>query len=327
MINEETKTNRSDVAFFCCSGVGLSLVLILLMYPYNILPLFILATCLLTVEVTLYTRFYLTGGIAKAWNKSAMVTIIVLGFLFTYLSIHGILFRKQSINGNTIPLWLVYIVSCLPLWRLGIDYMRKIKDKALERGRYNLQDGIFYPFIMLSPQTKLGKWFVVAGPIFGGLAIYLGFHFRRTHTEIEGLISGILLYCVGGVCWFAASCAYHELRFIRQWEKETGRTMYVAGFGPDIVFIGGLKGFDLVANIARKIMAILCWLVSIFFGIGGLIYWMIALMTKIENINRPEDPMKSFVMGTVFLLIGLPLFIFGLFLFNYGRKKFNAAER
>ena len=164
------------------------------------------------------------------WNELGIIMAITVGFLFTYLSINRLSGSEDMLI--SVILWSTYIILSLPFWKLSELYMNKMRERVIKYGRFDFENGVFYPFLMVPPDTTLGKLFVTAGPILLGLMIYSGFHFRRTHPTMEGFIGDILGYLVGVIFLFASSCAYHELRFIRQWEKETGRTMYVAGFGP-----------------------------------------------------------------------------------------------
>ena len=229
MIAKEAKENRVNIHLSIWGMLVVPLIFLPQVY-LNKTWFAPIGNCMWFMQFIFTIRFYIVRGIARAWNQSGMMMALTIGIIVAYLSIDD-LSKGVNMYAN-IFLWCIYFISFPSLWRFSKTYMEKAIEGIKQHGRYDFQQGIFWPFVMIPPETKFGQWLVAIGPILGGLAIYLGFYFRVTHADIEKLVTGIMGYAVGFVFLFAASCAYYELQFIRRWEKETGRIMYVAGFGP-----------------------------------------------------------------------------------------------
>jgi hypothetical protein len=132
-------------------------------------------------------------------------------------------------------LYLSLFISCLFSWRWGASiYNPETMKEVLASKRIDTEKGTYSPFTVpfgVFKTKSSQKWLVLAntsGPLFITIAVVVAGVLGRHTPNLARLWGGLCGYV--GVALFvgAIRAGLGEYSWIRRWEKETGRKMYIA---------------------------------------------------------------------------------------------------
>lgn len=141
-------------------------------------------------------------------------------------------------------LWVIvlvcgYMVNCLGIGKLYRPIWDQTFSVDQDSGRIDLVSGTMCPII---PQTTfhfrnpiLERISIIAaanGILAASLGGIVGMRMQQSPFKHKEIILGLLIYLLAVLLLFVVMSNLYTYRFIRRWEKQTGRTMWIKGFEP-----------------------------------------------------------------------------------------------
>ncbi|MBI3313391.1 MAG: hypothetical protein HYZ83_04090 [Candidatus Omnitrophica bacterium] len=174
----------------------------------------------------------LINGRALYWFLFVITGIGLLGGIFL-AGLLPILEMKNSIL--TFCFHFSLLISCFFAWRWGAGvYNQDTMKEVLISKRIDLEKGTYSPFtfpfgVLKSKSSQ--KWFIIAntsGPLFITVAVVLAGAMGKHAPNIGRLWGGLCIYITIVLFVGSIRAALGEYSWIRNWEKETGRKMYIS---------------------------------------------------------------------------------------------------
>jgi hypothetical protein len=164
--------------------------------------------------------------------------LFVLLFVFS-LAADGLLgfffFLKIENPYLLIGIIISLLISAMAFWRFGSDCFNAIAMQCvLASKRIDVERGTYSPYIFPVGilKTKNSKYLFTitnaGGPFIISLTLIFGHWLGVYHPKAENLWAAICSYVLVLLCVYAFRAGLGEYGWIRRWEKETGRTMYIA---------------------------------------------------------------------------------------------------
>ncbi len=174
----------------------------------------------------------LISGRAGYWFLFVCACLEVLGVIFL-MALPGLLGIQNTVTMAFFCISL--IISCLLSWRWGAGiYNAETMKGVLASRRIDIQNGTYSPFtlpgeVFNSKGSK--KWFLIAsasGPLLITSAIIFSKILGRYTPDLQRLWGGLWGYIVIVLFVGCIRAALGEYGWIRRWEKETDRKMYIS---------------------------------------------------------------------------------------------------
>lgn len=231
------KQLRSNISSIRFSFIGLPIVAVifagsgLIVIPaFNMLMALLMAPFFFTLLIC--SIFGLANGRAAWWFFSAIS-------FFSLLALAGMSMVLLGLNVTSpfiaTALLVVILIPSIFSWRWGAErFNAETMEHVLASKRIDIEKGVYspftFPFGLL--QTKGSKrWFVIAstsGPLLISLTLIFGHSLGKYSPEGANLWTSACGYVGVLLSVYALRCALGEYAWIRRWEKETGRKMYIS---------------------------------------------------------------------------------------------------
>jgi len=82
------------------------------------------------------------------------------------------------------------------------------------------------------------------GVIFALLGGNMGMRMNQSEFRYKELVFDLLIYLLAVLLFFEVVSSFYTYRFIRRWEQQTGRTMWLKGFEPQATPAPHARGRD-----------------------------------------------------------------------------------
>ena len=204
-----------------------------------------LILCLLSLQTWYVVEVYCWKQIARLWFLAGMMGFLNCGIFF--------LIGAKLETLQFIPIaWLVGTVSIIVgvsfLWSLA--YTASIWPDLVKRdlaiGRFNLERGFFDPATISLDfpyksifMRKTAPIVALLLPTFSILGAVIGVELTRPNRlslSLWGSAFNLIGVCS---CSYVVAFTFYTYLWIRRWEKQTGRTMWIKGFEPTVREEGG----------------------------------------------------------------------------------------
>jgi len=171
-------------------------------------------------------------GRAFYWFLFLISCFLLLGGIFAMALMPFLGLTNPSLIG---ALYLLLATSSFFSWRWGAGiYNPGTMKEVLASKRIDIERGTYSPFtfpfgILKTKGSK--KWFVIAntsGPLFIAVAVVIAGVLGRRAPGIGDLWVGICGYVSIVLLIGCIRASLGEYSWIRRWEKETGRKMYIS---------------------------------------------------------------------------------------------------
>ena len=194
----------------------------------------LLARFLVIYRIRYYRQF------ARLWFLSGAMWFLNVTCYTTGLAIDACFrFRWPQDIGYTAFIFGGLIGTAYLTWRYYTPVMKPLLEADCHTGRFALDSGTFS---LLVPPTfyefktpLLRKAAAILLPSSGALiaiSAASGVHGGRKLLEGRDLGFGALSLFLAAGFVFAVTCAFYTYRWIRRWEQQTSRTMWIKGFEP-----------------------------------------------------------------------------------------------
>lgn len=235
MNKRELKWLRDWTVFPLLINVGIGF-LVALDQPLN-WPKVSTVVTLLSIQAFCSLSVYWHRRLARRWHAAGGLWAFNLGLFFFM----GALEQWALMP----PLWLVIGISAIPIMSIwSLRYVASLWPDLLKRdvaiGRFNLERGTFdltaisleFPY-KSQFMRKIAPTIVVLLPVFPVLGAVIGVELTRPERlgSHELWVGACYLLVTLGMSYGLAHLFY-TYRWIRRWERQTGRTMWIKGFEP-----------------------------------------------------------------------------------------------
>ena len=216
--------------------------LFFIVLPNPNFPKALLAIALLGVHLVLVYNVRYRRQLARLWSLFGTMTFLNMAcFIAGYAIVACFRFRWPRDLGYVLLFMGGVAGIAYWTWRYYTPLMKELLEADCRTGRFDLDRGTFsllIPPSLYEFKTKvLRKATAILLPysgVFIAIAAASGVHGGRKLLVGRDLGSGALSLFLAVMCVFAMTCAFYTYRWIRRWEKATGRTMWIKGFEPGL---------------------------------------------------------------------------------------------
>ena len=235
--SQSVRQLRSSLGQLRFTLIGMITITSLFCLPFILIPAH--RNALIALGFSPFLFFIATSALKSYYNGrtfwwfafaisvcSLSVITFALGFIF--------LLQLRNLYFLTATLGLLFLFSILS-WRQGAGcFTQEMMQHVLASKRIDVEKGTYSPFVfpfgILTTKSSM-RWFVIAntaGPLVISLTLLFSHWLGKYSPKAENLWTALCAY-VGVILFvYTIRTALGEYSWIRRWEKETGRKMYIS---------------------------------------------------------------------------------------------------